>query len=516
MLLFQGPVPPREFSNSLISIARQAAAALFVAGLAGSGLTVAPALADPPAFAEPEERRSVDRVLETRLEVGYATNMLDGREVTLRSYEGGLTGPTLRLRAGDTLRVRLDNTLPAVASDHAHGAADAASGAHGAAHANLPHGFNNTNLHTHGLHVSPSGNSDNVLLNIGPGESFDYEFRIPEDHPPGTYWYHPHLHGSVALQVASGMAGALIIEGALDAVPEIAAARDRVMVFQTTAVDDTGRLEDFATLFDMQAETDRHFVNGLNRPVIEMRPGEVQRWRLIHAGYEQFMPIAVDGHQLVQIEMDGNAFEAPRTVDGVLLAPGNRTSVMIRAGAPGDYLVRRSAFQQGSADLPEEDLLILRVRGAPMDMALPSGPLPQSPLLAPIADDEITGRRTLTLEVATVEGQYQDLLFEIDGRGFDHDRIDQRVRLGAVEEWTFVNRTGFPHPMHIHVNPFQVIAVNGAPVDDRMWLDTAIVPANGSLTMRTRFQTYTGTFVLHCHILPHEDLGMMQIVSIEE
>lgn len=466
-------------------------------------------LADPPAFSEPEERRSVDGVLETTLRVAYATNDLDGREVTLRSYEGGLTGPTLRVRAGDTLRVRLENRLPSE-QDHGHGHG------HAMAHDNMPHGFNNTNLHTHGLHVSPSGNSDNVLLSIAPGETFDFEFRIPADHPPGTYWYHPHLHGSVALQVASGMAGALIVEGDLDEVPEIAADRDRVMVFQTHITDETGRLEDFATLFDLHAEDDRHFVNGLNRPVIEMRPGEVQRWRMVHAGYEQFMPIEVEGHTLVQLEMDGNAFPEARTVDGVLLAPGNRTSVMIRAGAPGEYIVRRPAFQQGTADMPAEDLLVLRVSGEPMDMALPTGPLPQAPLLTPIADDEITGSRTLTLEVATVPGQYQDMLFEIDGQGFDHDRIDQRVRLGAVEEWTFVNNTGFPHPMHIHVNPFQVVAVNGAPVDDRLWQDTAIVPAGGSLTMRTRFLTYTGIFVLHCHILPHEDLGMMQIVSIEE
>src|SRR5690349_12356967 len=141
--------------------------------------------------------------LDATLDVAYATNEVAGCEVKLRSYNGKLTGPTLRAKPGDTLYIKMKNSLPPEPHSHA--------GDH-----NIPHGFNSTNLHTHGLHVSPSDNSDNVFREIGPGQSFDYVIAVPKNHAPGTFWYHAHLHGSTALQVSSGMAGMLIIEGGID------------------------------------------------------------------------------------------------------------------------------------------------------------------------------------------------------------------------------------------------------------------------------------------------------------
>jgi FtsP/CotA-like multicopper oxidase with cupredoxin domain len=117
--------------------------------------------------------------------------------------------------------------------------------------------------------------------------------------------------------------------------------------------------------------------------------------------------------------------------------------------------------------------------------------------------------------VSDVKGFFKDTEFTINGQPFDPRRDDVVAKLGAVEEWTLVNTTPYPHPLHIHVNPFQLMDVNGVPVADRIWLDTVPVPAAGSVRFRTRFTDFTGRYVMHCHILPHEDTGMMINVNIE-
>jgi FtsP/CotA-like multicopper oxidase with cupredoxin domain len=143
---------------------------------------------------EPEARRSANGVLSTSLRCAYAYRDIGGMRLYLRAYEGGL-GPTLRMKPGETLKIRLINDLPPnrdfLPSNPSH-----------------PHQFNNTNLHFHGAHCSPSGIADNVMRAMVPGKSYEIEIALPADHTRGTYWYHPHHHGSADVQVASGMAGA--------------------------------------------------------------------------------------------------------------------------------------------------------------------------------------------------------------------------------------------------------------------------------------------------------------------
>lgn len=177
--------------------------------------------------AQPSVGDASHRVLNTQLKVKYAKNFIWNPKaqqsvmLRLRSYNGGLVGATWRVKPGDTLRVLIDNSLPL----KTHGAGNGASHSQ-----NGPHNLNTTNLHVHGLHVSPSYHSDNVLINIDPGEMFQTIVHIPKDHPPGTFWYHPHVHGSTAMQVSSGMAGALIIEGGLDDDPALQHIEDRIFV----------------------------------------------------------------------------------------------------------------------------------------------------------------------------------------------------------------------------------------------------------------------------------------------
>jgi len=230
-------------------------------------------------LAEPEVRRSAGGELRTTLRLQYAYKDVGGYRLFMRTYEGTIPGPTLRLRRGDILRIRLVNDLPPNRDPMP-------------ANIDQPHHLNTTNLHLHGSHVSPSGIADNVMRSMEPGQSDDIEIAIPADHTAGTYWYHPHHHGGADVQVASGMAGAVIIEGDFDSVPEIAAARERLMILGEVVFDGFGTIESLDTLFP---ETAVRFLtlNGQRGPTIAMRPGEVQRWRLLHAGYQDDIFLAL-------------------------------------------------------------------------------------------------------------------------------------------------------------------------------------------------------------------------------
>ena len=462
---------------------------------------VVPALGQP--LVEPEVRRSVDGVLNTSMSMRYAWRNLGGFRLYMRSYEGGAPGPTLRLKPGEVLKLRLANEFP---PNRDFLPADIG----------IPHQFNNTNFHFHGAHCSPSGIADNVMRSMVPGEAYDVEIALPQDHTRGSYWYHPHHHGSADVQVASGMSGMIVVEGDFADVPEIAQARERVLVLQQIVFDARGMIENFETVFP---ETATRFlaVNGQRQPVITMRPGEVQRWRLLQASHQDNLFVELEKHPLHAIAYDGIPLGSVESQERMLIAPGQRADVLVQAGAPGTYELRALPYDQGHPS-PTGPLASLVVAGEPMAMKLPSA-LPTPPL-ASIKDSEITGRRKLvfskTAPEADAAGHYREFRFLIDGKSFDPTRIDQRVRLGAVEEWTVENTDNHDdHIFHIHTNPFEVVKVNGETLAKPVWRDTAVVRNNGgSIVFRSRFLDYTGIFMIHCHMMNHEEMGMMQTVEV--
>jgi FtsP/CotA-like multicopper oxidase with cupredoxin domain len=428
----------------------------------------------------------------------------------LRIFNDSLPAPTLRLSPGDTLELSLHNRMPENTDS-------------GPVVPNMPNRFNTTNIHYHGFHVSPLGNSDNVFLEIEPGQRFNYVVQLPDDHPAGNYWYHPHRHGSVAAQVASGAAGMAVIRGALDDVPEVKEAVERILVLQAPVPGENGLLEDEEPIWALTAERD-FLINGKFRPRIYIREGEVQHWRVLHAGDAQFLPLTINGLEIHEIGRDGNPLHAAEQVDALDLAPGNRANLLVKAKAVGNYTLVRPAFNQGAQALPEiilADIFVIAAddpripAGVPFGRSIPSGPLPDNRILVDVADSEITDRRTFVLGVSEVQGFFHDTVFTINGESYSPGRDDVVTKLGAVEEWTLVNTTPYPHPLHIHVNPFQLIEVNGMPAKGKPWLDTVAVPAAGSIKFRTRFQDFPGRFVMHCHILPHEDTGMMININIK-
>ena len=424
-------------------------------------------------FSEPTIRASRDGLLETTLEARYGPASAAGQVATSTVYEGSFPGPTFRVRPGDRLKVRLVNRLRDM-----------------------------TNLHVHGFHVSPRGNSDNVLLHVMPGQAFDYEYQIPADHPAGTYWYHPHNHGDSSEQVFGGMIGAIIIEGDLDRLPGIAGVPERLLLIQDTQLDPDGSL----TPPNQRHQPDfLRLVNGQLNPTIAIRPGETQRWRIANGSANCFYPIRLDGHTFHQVGADGNTLGEVWSRDEILLGPFERAEVLIRAGAPGSYALRKLPFDSNGPGDPEA-VLATMVSDGPAET-----PRPLPTALMPFEDlrnAQIDRRREISFQIVN------DEIFQISGQPFDENRVNQTVQLGATEEWVVRNESDIWHNFHIHVNPFQVVAINGQPVQVRSFEDTVPLSPRGSITMRTRFEDYTGKFVYHCHILGHEDAGMMGIVEV--
>jgi suppressor of ftsI len=426
-------------------------------------------------FVEPEVRRSVDGVLETRLRAALSPVEVAGIAGERFVYEGQYPGPTLWVKAGDRLLIDLENAIP-----------------------------RSTDLHFHGFHVSPRGLSDDVFLEVVPGETVRLDVKLPENHPAGLYWYHPHFHPEVASEVYEGMSGAIVVEGDLDDVPGVGDLPQRLFVLKEIGVSADGkRLLDYA---EWEFPGSIFTVNGQLDPTLEVPPGQTQRWRFLNASTAFTYKIQFDGHVLNQIASDGNTFREVTPADSIEIVPGSRFEAIVQVGEEGTYALRTLAYSQGFIETPDTVLATVVAKGGRVETA----PLPTTLLpFVDLRDLPVDRTRTLTFSV-----QQEPLEFLIDGKPFDPDRIDQLVQLGAVEEWTIRNVSDEMHPFHIHVNPFQVVSINGVPIDAKSYRDTVGIPPNGDFVFRTQFLDFTGKYVYHCHILPHEDNSMMGVVAV--
>jgi FtsP/CotA-like multicopper oxidase with cupredoxin domain/peroxiredoxin len=506
-------------------------------------------------YHEPGEMRPVDGTLVAQLAVTYARNQIGPDPVWLRSYNGQLVGPTLRARPGDVMRITVRNTLPTQPWK--------------ANSMNKLHDFNTTNLHTHGLHVSPNGISDNVLLEIAPGATQEYVIAIPEDHPCGTFWYHPHHHGSTAANVASGMSGALIIEGGLDDLPAIKTAKERVMVLNQILYVNRippaepggsevklpeGVIEEEYAGYNLgpgDAATLGRFttINGVQLPVIRMRPGQIERWRLIDSAQSEIIQLQlVDAKTLQQvvpfheIAVDGLALGKAVKQDFIQLLPGYRSDVLVSVPQAGEYLlVDMAKLGMKATSVPLQYVARVIVEGEPVTgMQMPADDEMRPfrlPSLAGI-DKKDVGTQTASYGIFPILPPGKGARFLIDNQSFDLNQA-RALKLNTVDEWQVSVKNGFVmkgdqkifintgHPFHIHVNPFEITSIRGPqdpanPESEQVellahgpvWRDTIWVPNNGTVTFRTRYEDFIGTFVQHCHILDHEDQGMMQLIDI--
>ncbi len=513
-------------------------------------------------FVEPGVVEAKDGILDTELKVvlvtedGKAVDCGDKPQADARYYRAYMaqgqtepkpTGPTLKFSKGDRLRILLRNELCKTDDEHTS-AGFAGNPPQVSINRNKQHGINHTNLHTHGLWVSPAGNSDNVLISVAPGTDFQFEYLIPEDHVPGTHWYHPHKHGSVATQVQTGMSGALIMTGGIDEIPAVKQARERVMVIQRfVASDRIAAIPAAATADRLRFPDDQiTTVNGLMAPTIKgVAPGQTERWRIVSAMAAARLNIWVEkvrprlGQCGASEAPDGSVPLHPIAYDGIPVAkvhawreirlyPGNRADLMLRFGEPGTYVICNNP-RSGKPDFgPIGYVQVDQARVAP-PMPIPDafGPQYRYPSLL---DDEQVAKLQRQILFSEDYGEGFPDSVRIDNKQFDPNRVDQRVPLDAKQEWVLKNDSkneGDFHPYHIHVNPFQLVD-SSDPIysDERMkgvWLDVVGIPGSpgkgegrgpGYVQIRSHFKRFIGLYVIHCHILSHEDGGMMQIVEV--
>ncbi|MCB2176385.1 MAG: multicopper oxidase family protein [Actinomycetales bacterium] len=435
-------------------------------------------------WAEPAVLTSAQGVLDVELRLAPTQVQIGDQMATMLTYNGTVPGPTLHLRPGDLLRVHLVNDL-----DEA------------------------TNLHTHGLLVSPAGNSDNPFVRVGPGESFDYAIELPDDHPQGIFWYHPHHHGLVADQVFAGLYGAIVVDDA-----DWTASPPRVVVVSDTTIS-SGRVAQASGMDRMQGRTGRTVLtNGLISPALTAPEGSTQRLLVINACTSRYLDLEHVGHQLRLYGLDSGALSPPPTRTRVVLPPGGRADLGVEVPA-GSTTLLAHAYDRGAAGMgmmgggslagSDATILTLTTGGDQVSSA------PSAARSAPtdLRDAEVTRSRTLTFSMGM--GGMQGMQFLIDGQAFDPERVDQQVRLGTVEEWTIRNSTMMNHPFHLHVWPMQVVETSGARVDAVEVRDVVDVPPGGQTVVRVAFSRYAGSTVYHCHILDHEDLGMMGVIAAQ-
>jgi FtsP/CotA-like multicopper oxidase with cupredoxin domain len=456
-----------------------------------------------------------------------------------KTYPAQFPGPTLRLEPGDTLDLTMRNRL----KDEPTGPDPGPAGP-------IPEAAFDTNLHSHGMIVPPLGDSDNIYRNMEPGATDRTRIKIPATHHSGWDWYHPHRHGFVADQVYGGLAGSIEVGSPLDPWPQYEGKFQERLLALTAGIitedPDTGLrvLDDPSPTADPGSlgpllpygDTWRKFVNGQYNPTITIRPGETEIWNFASMTRNANFNLGItdangeNPWSATILSDDGNSsnlqprpttlgLPVPYAFNGpTVLDEGARISMAVTAPtAPGTYyLVDDMTFKrrpQPSAFA----LATIEVEGAPVTEPPPVFPPTGTPDLFTAAPDH---QRTWVFENDT---SGETVKFPINGDLFPDGPITP-LQVGQVEEWKLVNSSPVDHVFHIHQTDFAVISVNQTPVNYQnpftaaepnqyvSLRDTVNIPPGGNVVIRFRVSPELGKYVFHCHILPHEDAGMMKPV----
>lgn len=435
----------------------------------------------------PKLHTSSNGVLDLELEASYRPINLGGKQVEQLAYNGQIPGPRLEAKPGDTVRIHFQNNLT-----------------------------DPTNIHYHGLHIPPTGNADNVFRRIAAGEKATYEFTIPKHHPGGLAYYHPHLHGYVADQVLGGLGGIFVVRGPIDQIPEVQTAEENFLFLKDFVV------EQRQSMMGRMAgrEGDLVTVNGQVNPSFSIAAGGLARLRFVNASNARFYRLVLEKHPLYLIATDGHPLSAPVEISELLLSPGERAEVLVRGEQePGQYRLLNLSYSRGRMGMMGGGMMGRSDQDSPQVLAtftysdqVERQPLPQQ-LIKVEALPEPQTVRQFALNHGMVPGQ--GMVFLINGNAFDPQRIDTQVSLGTVEDWEISNTGVMDHPFHLHTNPFQIIERNGKPQPYRAWKDTVLVPAGETVRLRVAFKDFPGKTVYHCHILDHEELGMMGTIEMQ-
>jgi FtsP/CotA-like multicopper oxidase with cupredoxin domain len=523
---------------------------------------------------EPDDLSSRDGVL--RVELTYRNVLGADRQMHYcYIYKDGSEAPTLRLKPGDLLILRLKNeeslssqagagadahAMPATPGDCTRGAMTAAS----------------TNLHFHGLTVPPVCHEDDVLHTfVQPGDRpYEYRFRIPRNEPPGLYWYHPHVHGLTNAQVQGGASGALIVEGIERANPLLAGLAERVFIVRDQALLNpdaapvtTSSMPPPLVMRDAEGDILNTGTGG-GKPardltinfvpvpyptyppgVVKIRLGEKELWCVLNASAITYLDLQMLVNSRPQmmgvVSLDGvpineNGMAGNRIIweSHVLLPPAGRVGVIVKAppaGASASFVTRTVDTGPAGENDPTRPLAtIVAMPDAPeqgVRLAASPAPLPR-PATVWLGDVKPVRTRTLYFSEQPHDpndpNSRTDFFITVEGQQpkvFDpNDRTPNVIaQQGDVEDWIVENRTRELHAFHIHQLHFMLVEWNGVPVDEPFLRDTINVAywdgkskqyPSVKLRMDFRDPNTIGTFVYHCHLLEHEDGGMMGVIQV--
>jgi suppressor of ftsI len=447
-------------------------------------------------FKNPPMISSRHGVLEMRLNARARPVNISGKKVNARVFSASAYGkdypyafmpPTILLDPGDNLKVNLTNWLGEP-----------------------------TNLHTHGFFISPTGNQDNIFVDLTSSKSFLYNYFLPKDISPGSYWYHPHYHPLVEEQVFGGLSGFIYIRGLEAFLPaDLRGVTQQFLGLKDFQVDRTNSI--LSQNINSDSPTNRT-INGLVQPAMTMRPGETQLWHLGNLSADIWYDLEIPGLTFNVIGVDGNPVDQVQEASTLLMPPGKRFDVLVQTKNVATYqLITREMNTGPEGDTyPRTLMATLNVKGTAVSpVALPKQMKP----LEDLANATVTRRRIFELSENDTTGQ-----FFINEKEFNANQVDATPVTGTVEEWVFRNRSQELHPIHVHVNDAQVISVNGIPQQVNSWLDTIPIPyaiqndagvsVPGEVVMRFKFRDFIGPYVFHCHILAHEDNGMMTVINV--
>jgi suppressor of ftsI len=462
-------------------------------------------------LSKPPELRAKNHTLSLTLHAAIAS---DGKNSFY--FNGQPIAPTLRLSPGDQLKITYINDLPTKPKESCA----------------ITPCMDMTNLHFHGLTVSPDSPQDDVLdMMAMPGKSLSYTVQIPKDHPPGLYWYHTHPHGESYRQVLDGMSGAIVIEGIESYFPALAGLPERVLVVrgrsvendpQSTALKQRVGLSSYVCGGEQETPEEIMTVNGSVRPQIEIAPGERQFWRLVNASADRYVDLQLEGQSFEIVAMDGEpiAHHDPdhrtRAAGHVLLPPAGRLEAIVTGPAAGtpQRLISRCVDTGPDGD-PNPAMVLADI--VPRSAADSTSKISQSSLkpdfkTLDLAAEEKAPPRFIVTFTEDKNGFY------VNGEKFALDAAPMvRAKVGTYQHWKIVNATGELHPMHIHQVHFLAYAENDRPNADPLWLDTVNVPTGGSVDVIMDFTdpVIKGMSVFHCHLLNHEDKGMMAKILFE-
>jgi FtsP/CotA-like multicopper oxidase with cupredoxin domain len=508
---------------------------------AQSAAAVCPRFAAGSTVVNPPELRSHDGTLELGLHLKYQQT-LSGEGPPRYCYvtDDGLESPTLRVYPGDQLIIHLHNDLSPwrdirLSTPQAHTTSqddDCAGG-------KMDPSF--TNLHFHGMTIPPVCHEDEVIRTAIPaGQEFDYRVTIPGDEPPGLYWYHPHPHGFSERQVQGGASGAIIVEGIQKVIASVKDMPERVIVLRDQQRIGPEPNTPFVPAWDISANFVPVTYSGGQPATLKTKPGEKELWRVVNAGADIIFNLQLLFNQVAQpvqmVAVDGVPVSLSKPLpsqSSVFLPPGARAEFVVTTPRKGE---KAQLITQAWDTGPQGDNDTRRTIAEMVSTASSEGDdkgQSESPAVRWSAQEKLppaTVHRRLYFSQLASNSQDPDnfvLYFvTVVGQAPQVYKMNSPPNIvlhrGDVEDWTVENRSPEDHVFHIHQIHFRVLAVDGKPIDDPTMRDTVDVPywsGEGpyhSVQLRMDFAdpNTVGTFLYHCHILKHEDMGMMGAIKV--